>query len=52
VLYSLFSDPSKPKDVSNPFGKSDSQSLGAGLEVGVLQISGCGLGRRFAEYRQ
>jgi len=48
----FISEPSEPKDVTNPFGKSDSEALCAGLEVGALQVVNSWPGRRFAEYRQ
>jgi len=45
-------NPSKPKDLTNPFGKSYPQTLRAGFEIHSIQIL-CGwLGRGLAEYCQ
>ncbi|MHC4121896.1 MAG: hypothetical protein ACYSWO_30895, partial [Planctomycetota bacterium] len=44
-----FPNPSEAKHISNPFGESDSQTLGAGLELCALQVIGGWFGRRFAE---
>jgi hypothetical protein len=49
---STFFYPSKPKDLTNPFGKSYPQTLRAGLELHSIQIVCRGLGRGPAEYCQ
>jgi hypothetical protein len=45
-------NPFKPKDLTNPFGKSYPQMLRAGLELHSFQIVCGGLGRGPAEYCQ
>jgi len=47
-----FSKPSKPKDLANPFAKSDTQTLRAGFKLRSTQIVCGGLGRGFAEHGQ
>jgi len=49
---STFFNPSKPKDLTNPFGKSYPQTLRAGFELHSIQIVCGGLGRGLAEYCQ
>jgi len=46
------SKPSKSKDITNPFGKPDSQTLCAGFKLSPFQVVNSWLGWRFAEYRQ
>lgn len=49
---STFFNPSKPKDLTNPFSKSYPQMLRAGFELHSIQILCSGLGRGPAEYCQ
>ncbi len=49
---STFFNPSKPKDLTNPFIKSYPQTLRAGFELHSIQILCSGIGRGPAEYCQ
>jgi hypothetical protein len=45
-------EPSEAKEAANLFGKSNSQSLGAGYKLGPSEIIRARPGGVFAEYRQ